>query len=193
MFSATDFYEAIIDNPVIVAVIDQETYDFALKSDNKIVFLLDASISNLKDRVSALLKQKKYVFVHIDMVAGLTSTIAVVDFIADIFNKEVGIITTKYPLIKRANQKNIRSIYRVFMVDSKSKRMFKSNLKQGIYPDAIEIMPAFVGKVIEEIIKEFPKTLVIAGGLITSKKEAYSILNSGATAISTSAIELLSE
>ena len=154
---------------------------------------MDASLSNLRNRVNRLLDKEKLVFVHIDMVAGLTSSNTVVDFIADIFEGQVGIVTTKYSLIKRANQKSIKSIYRGFMVDTRSKNIFKENLKSGIKPDAIEIMPAFLDKIIREISEEFPNITLIAGGLISEKKEAYSIINSGASAISTSNLDLLKE
>lgn len=193
MLLEKDFKQAILENPVIIAIIDDKTFDLALRSNHKIVFLLDASVSNLREKVNMLISKSKIVFIHIDMIAGLTSTGAVVDFIADLFNGQVGIISTKQSLIKRANQRGLRSIYRVFMVDSKSKRIFKDNLKSGIRPDAIEILPAFVEKVINELSNEFQNLIIIAGGLITEKKEAYNILNSGAKAISTSCIELLSE
>lgn len=193
MISEYDFKQAILEDPVIIAIIDERTYELALGESHKIVFLLDASVSNLREKVKGLLSKGKMVFVHIDMVAGLTSTSAVVDFIADLFDGRVGIITTKHSLIKRANQRGIRSIYRGFMVDSKSKKIFKDNLKSGIKPNAIEILPAFVDKVICEIAREFPNLIIIAGGLITEKKEVYTILNSGAKALSTSCIKILRE
>lgn len=193
MLTDLDFKDYIDASPMIAAIIDDKTYDFVINSRHKVVFLLDASLSNLRERVDKLLEKDKLVFVHIDMVAGLTSTNTVVDFIGDTFDNKVGIITTKHSLVRRANQKGIKSIYRGFMVDSRSKSIFKDNLKSGIRPDAIEIMPAFLEKVIKEISKEFPGLTLIAGGLITEKKEAYSIINSGASAISTSNLDLLKE
>lgn len=193
MFTSSDFKEVLEASPVIVAIIDEKTYKLALSSKHKVVFLMDASLSNLREKVGELLDKDKLVFVHIDMVQGLTSTNPVVDFIADVFESKVGIITTKQNLIRRANQKGLRSIYRGFMVDSRSKNIFKDNLRSGIMPDAIEIMPAFLDKVIKEISLEFPNITLIAGGLITEKKEAYAIINSGASAVSTSSIDLIKE
>ena len=193
MLKDLDFKNNIEANPMIIAIIDDKTYEYAMNSKHRVVFLLDASLSNLRERVNKLLDKDKIVFIHIDMVSGLTSSNTVVDFIADIFKSKVGIITTKHTLIRRANQKGIHSIYRGFMVDSRSKSIFKENLKSGIRPDAIEIMPALLEKVIREITEEFPTIILIAGGLISQRKEIYSILNSGASAVSTSNLELLKE
>jgi len=179
--------------PVIIAVLNADTYELALHSNYEIVFLLDACLSNLNDKVNRLLDKGKKVFVHIDMVAGLNGTNAVVDYLADTFQGKVGIITTKAQLIKRANKRNIRSIYRGFIVDSKSKHNFILSLSEGIHPDAVEVLPAFVTKAIEEINEMYPNLTVIAGGLVTERKEAYQILNCGASAISTSCLDLLEE
>lgn len=188
-----DFLDAISACPLIIAILNDETFNLALASDHEIVFILDANICNLKDRIRLLLEKNKKVFVHIDMVQGLSSNSAVVDYIADSYKGEVGIITTKHNLIRRANQRNIRSIYRGFIVDSKSKNIFLSNLKEGIHPDAVEVLPAFVTGVIKEIKELYPSLIVIAGGLVTQKKEAYEILNSGASAISSSSLNLLGD
>lgn len=193
MLKSSNLRSMVEASPMILAIIDDKTYKFALTSSKKIVFLMDASLSNLRKRVNLLLEKDKMVFVHIDMVAGLTSTNTVVDFIADIFQSKVGIITTKYNLIKRAKQRGILSVYRGFMVDTKSKNIFKENLKSGINPDAIEIMPAFLEKIIKEFRRDFPSLTLIAGGLLSEKKEAYAILSSGANAISTSNMDLLKE
>lgn len=179
------------DNPIIIAITDEETYKMALKSDDEVVFLLDASIANVKDRVEKLIENGKFPFLHIDMINGVTSTPAVVDYIANNFNRRCGIITTKPNLVKKANQVNIRVIHRAFIVDSKSKNILIDNLRSGLDPDAVEIMPAYLPKVIKEIKSKFPKLLIIAGGLITEKQEGYEILNSGASAISTSCSEII--
>ncbi len=179
------------DNPIIIAITDEETYKMALKSDDEVVFLLDASIANVKDRVEKLIENGKFPFLHIDMINGVTSTPAVVDYIANNFNRRCGIITTKPNLVKKANQVNIRVIHRTFIVDSKSKNILIDNLRSGLDPDAVEIMPAYLPKVIKEIKSKFPKLLIIAGGLITEKQEGYEILNSGASAISTSCSEII--
>lgn len=181
------------DNPIIIAITDSETYQMALESDDEVVFLLDADIANVKGRVEKLIEYGKFPFLHIDMINGVTSTPPVVDYIANTFNRRCGIITTKPNLVKKANQVNLRVIHRTFIVDSKSKNILIDNLKSGLDPDAVEIMPAYLPKVIKEIKTKFPKLVIIAGGLITEKQEGYEILNSGASAISTSCGEIIKD
>lgn len=79
------------------------------------------------------------------------------------------------------------------MVDSKSKNIFLDNITQNFTPDAVEIMPAMVHSVIREVRDKLPKMTIIAGGLVTDKKEIYEIINSGADAISTSSVKLLQD
>ena len=178
---------------MVVAVTNEVTLGFALNSTNEIVFLLSGTISDLRVTVNKLLDKGKLVFVHIDMISGMSSSPAVVEFIGDIFDKKVGIITTKPALVKKAISENIRVIHRAFMVDSKSKNIFLDNITQNFTPDAVEIMPAMVHSVIREVRDKLPKMTIIAGGLVTDKKEIYEIINSGADAISTSSVKLLQD
>ena len=193
MISARKLKEKFEDNPMVVAVTNEVTLGFALNSTNEIVFLLSGTISDLRVTVNKLLDKGKLVFVHIDMISGMSSSPAVVEFIGDIFDKKVGIITTKPALVKKAISENIRVIHRAFMVDSKSKNIFLDNITQNFTPDAVEIMPAMVHSVIREVMDKLPKMTIIAGGLVTDKKEIYEIINSGADAISTSSVKLLQD
>ncbi|EFD05425.1 Glycerol-3-phosphate responsive antiterminator [Peptostreptococcus anaerobius] len=193
MISARKLKEKFEDNPMVVAVTNEATLGFALNSTNEIVFLLSGTISDLRVTVNKLLDKGKLVFVHIDMISGMSSSPAVVEYIGDIFDKKIGIITTKPALVKKAISENIRVIHRAFMVDSKSKNIFLDNITQNFTPDAVEIMPAMVHSVIREVRDKLPKMTIIAGGLVTDKKEIYEIINSGADAISTSSVKLLQD
>lgn len=188
-----DLRSKLEDNPIIIAITDEDTYKMALESDDEVVFLLDANIANVKDRVEKLIEHGKFPFLHIDMIPGITSTPPVVDYIADTFKRRCGIITTKPNLVKKANQVNLRVVHRAFIVDSKSKNILIDNIRGGLDPDAVEIMPACLPKVIAELKVNFPTLVIIAGGLLTEKQEGYEILNSGATAISTSCRDIISE
>ncbi|MGO3751567.1 MAG: glycerol-3-phosphate responsive antiterminator [Peptoniphilaceae bacterium] len=163
MISKNKLKEKLEINPLIIAITNDKTYELALTSNIEIVFLLQGTISDLRAKVMKLLDRGKIPFVHIDMILGITSSATVVEYIADTFNRKVGIITTKPNLIKIANQENIRVIHRVFMVDSKSKKIFLQNIMGNINPDAVEIMPAQVMKVIKEVKENVPKMTLIAG------------------------------
>lgn len=184
------FRDILNENDKIFAVVDEESYFYALSSGIKIIFILDASIYNLQIKVNKLLRRDKVVFVHIDMVLGFDSSPAVIDYIAMAFKGKIGIITTRNSLVKKANQRNLRVIYRAFMVDSTSKKSLINNLASNAVPDAVEIMPASSIKAIKEIRNLYPNIPVIAGGLISEKSEAVNALISGANAISTSSVEV---
>lgn len=193
MISARKLKSKFEENPMVVAITNQKNLDYALNSNKEIVFLLNGSISDLRVTVEKLLAKDKLIFVHIDMISGMSSSPAVVEFIGDMFDKKVGIITTKPALVKKAISENIRVIHRAFMVDSKSKNIFFENVSQNFTPDAVEIMPAMVYDVIKELREKFPNMTIIAGGLVKDKKEIYQIISSGADAISTSSLKLLEE
>lgn len=193
MISARKLKSKFEENPMVVAITNQKNLDYALNSNKEIVFLLNGSISDLRVTVEKLLAKDKLIFVHIDMISGMSSSPAVVEFIGDMFDKKVGIITTKPALVKKAISENIRVIHRAFMVDSKSKNIFFENISQNFTPDAVEIMPAMVYDVIKELREKFPNMTIIAGGLVKDKKEIYQIISSGADAISTSSLKLLEE
>ena len=64
MISRKKMREKFEENPLIIAVTDDDTYRQALKSNKEIIFLLDGNISNLKPRVTELLEKGKIPFVH---------------------------------------------------------------------------------------------------------------------------------
>ena len=86
MISARKLKEKFEDNHMVVAVTNEVTLGFALNSTNEIVFLLSGTISDLRVTVNKLLDKGKLVFVHIDMISGMSSSPAVVEFIGDIFH-----------------------------------------------------------------------------------------------------------
>ena len=58
-----------------------------------------------------------------------------------------------------------------------------------IRPDAVEILPGVIPKIIKEIVEE-TNIPIIAGGLIRDKEDVINGLNAGAIAISTSREEV---
>ena len=59
-----------------------------------------------------------------------------------------------------------------------------------VKPQAIEIMPGILPKVIKRINEEFSNLPIICGGLIDEKDEIIKVLSSGAMAVSTSKFEI---
>lgn len=171
------------DNPIIAAINDESSLEVALKTSVEVIFLLNGNILNLKLIIKKIKDSGKCVFVHADLVDGLSKDANGLNYIID-EAKPDGIITTKSHLIKLAKSKGVLAIQRVFILDS-------LNLKTGIEsakrcdPDAIEILPGIIPSVTEQISKATHKA-IITGGLIQSKEDVISSLKAGAIGISTS-------
>jgi glycerol uptake operon antiterminator len=170
-------------HPIIAAVRDGENLEVALQSPVAVIFLLNASLSNLKTRVRQIRDSRKTVFVHLEMVAGLSKDQAALEFLQAEIEPD-GIITTKPNLIHVAKNLGLLTVQRLFILDSLS---IQTGIKmlQGNHPDLMEIMPGIIPKVIPEI-KEHIQIPIIAGGMVGAKEEIIELLKAGAVAVSTS-------
>lgn len=175
-------------NPIIGAIKNDGELEQVIKSDCDIVFLLNGDILTLRKRVKYLQKHGKKVFVHIDMITGVSSSPIIVDYVKNELNLD-GIITTKTNIVKRAIELNLNVVQRFFFIDSISLENAIESLKK-VKPQAIEIMPGILPKVIKRISKEYPNIPIICGGLIDEKDEIIKVLSCGAMAVSTSKIEI---
>lgn len=174
-------------NPIIGAI-KEDNLESIIKSECEVVFLLNGNILTLKKQIALLHKYGKKVFVHLDMIQGLASTPVAVDYIKNELNVD-GIITTKTNIVKRAIELNINVIQRFFFIDSISLENAIESLKK-VKPQAIEIMPGIIPKVVNKIHKIHPDIPIICGGLIDNKEEIINVLSMGAMAISTSNSDL---
>lgn len=187
MLSGKKIFDLLEVHPIIAAVRDEAGLEAALKSPVEIVFLLNATLSNLKERVKRIEEVQKSAFVHLEMVAGLSKDPAALEFV----HSEIapsGILTTKPNLIQPAKNLGLATIQRLFILDSLS---VHTGLKmmQGNHPDLMEIMPGIIPKVIPEIKRHCPIP-IIAGGMVSTKEEIIELLKVGVMAVSTSRIEL---
>ncbi len=175
-------------NPIICAIKNDEHLEDAANSDGDIVFLLNEDILSLKDKIEFLHKHNKKVFVHIDMITGISSSPIAVDYMKKELNLD-GIITTKTNIVKRAIELDLKVVQRFFFIDSMSLENAIESLRK-VKPDAIEVMPGVIQKVIKKMNKTYPNIPIICGGLIDSKEEIINGLASGAMAISTTDVDI---
>lgn len=170
-------------NPIIAAVKDMDGLEKCKKSDVKIVFILFGDICNISQIVNEVKREDKMVMVHMDLITGLSGKEIVLDYIKS-YTKADGIITTKQSLIKHAKALGFYTVLRYFVIDSMALvNIEKQNYSSCTLPDAIEILPGVMPKVIEKICK-VSKVPVIAGGLITDKEDIMAALSHGAVSIS---------
>lgn len=144
---------------------------------------MNGDILTLKQEIEFIHQHDKKVFVHIDMVSGISSSPVIVDYIKEEFNLD-GILTTKSNIVKRALELKLNVVQRFFFIDSMSLENAIENLKK-VKPQAIEIMPGILPKVIKRVNKEFPNIPIICGGLISEKEEIINVLSAGAMEVST--------
>jgi len=169
----------------IAAVKCPKSIEKALASKEEIaaVFLLMGSIMNVKRYVDLFQEEGIPVLIHAEKIGGLLLNNEGLDFIAN-YVKPFGIVTTKPALIKKAKERNLFVVQRVFMIDSEVYGNVLEN-KQKPTPDLIEIMPATLYGVIHSY-SELLDIPIITGGLLSAPEHVRASLEAGALAISTS-------
>lgn len=175
--------DLLMDAPVIAAVKDNIGLLKALESDCQVIFLLYGTILNVEDLVQQVQGRNKICFVHLDLVEGLSNRDIAVDGIIKLCHPD-GIISTRAPLIRRAQQLGILAIQRMFLLDSMSLQNILTQMESN-RPDFIEVLPGIIPSVIQEITEQTSIPL-IAGGLIRSKQDVIQALQAGVVAVSTS-------
>ena len=176
-------HELLADSPIVAAVKGFTELEKALNSDCQVIFLLSGTLLNIEELVRRVHERNKICFVHIDLIEGLSNREIAVDCIAKMSRPD-GIISTRAPFIRRAQQLGLLAIQRVFLLDSMSLQNILSQM-DTLRPDYIEVLPGVIPSVIQEITEKTTIPL-IAGGLIRSKQDVYQALQAGALAVSTS-------
>lgn len=178
-----DFEKLLHKNTVIAAIRNDIELQRVLKYDISIVFVLYGSILDIKDICDRLKAKNKIVFVHVDMIEGLKSDSKGIEYIKKMVNP-YGIISTKLSNIKYANNLGLKTVQRVFIIDSQSLKTGINNIHMAM-PHAVEVMPGVASKIINIIQKDI-NLPIIAGGLIHDKKDILDSIIAGAVSISTS-------
>lgn len=172
----------MVESQIIASVKNEEDLEYALTSNVNIVFLLTGNLMTASGYINKLRQANKYVFIHMDFIDGLSNSRNAINYVAENW-KPTGIITTKSQIVKMANEVGLKTIQRIFLLDrgavNKGIEMVKS-----CKPDAVEIMPAVIPKIIDQLSSAIPYP-IIAGGLIDHISEVHNALEAGALAVST--------
>ncbi|MGL4606406.1 MAG: glycerol-3-phosphate responsive antiterminator [Eubacteriaceae bacterium] len=171
------------ESPIIVAVRNPKDIYDAIRSESKIIFLLTGNVFNLKKMVELVNNAGKYAFTHLDLIKGYSQDNYFIKYLKDEINP-TGIITTKNNIITRAKQENLLTVQRLFLLDSSAMDISITSAKK-IKPDAVEILPGLVPKLIQNVKKEL-SIPIVTGGFIESVDEVRSCLAAGAISASTS-------
>ncbi len=183
----TSFREILEDTPIIASVKNMEGLEKCLDSDIQVIFILFGDICNISSIVKKIKDAGKIAMIHLDLINGISGKEIALDFIKE-HTLADGIITTKSTLIKYAKQLGLYTVLRFFVMDS----MALSNIEKQvgcIQPDVIEILPGIMPGIIKKVNK-ISKVPVIAGGLIASREDVMTALDSGAISISATSYDI---
>ena len=174
-------YDKLSNNPIIAAIKDEKDLEAVLESDVEVIFVLQSSLLTIKEVSKKIEQSGKVGFVHMGLVKGLSD-----DEVGLRYLKEntsfLGIISTKWPQLVRAQALGFMTVYRIFMVDSLAFNSLKK-AQNPKFPDFIEILPNASGKIIKSVNEQIKRPLIVSG-LITDKEDVINALKHGAIAIS---------
>lgn len=174
-------------SPIITAVKDEQGLEKALKTESPVVFLLFGNICNITGLVDQVKNGGKIAIVHVDLIQGLSSKEVAVDFIHQ-NTKADGIISTKAPLVRHAMDLGMIGGQRTFLIDSMALETTKKQLLT-FQPDFMELMPGVMPKILKTV-RGYTEIPLVAGGLISDKKDILAAFDAGVDAVSTTREEL---
>ena len=174
-------------SPIITAVKDEQGLEKALKTESPVVFLLFGNICNINGLVDQVKNSGKIAIVHVDLIQGLSSKEVAVDFIHQNTRAD-GIISTKAPLVRHAMDLGMIGGQRTFLIDSMALETTKKQLLT-FQPDFMELMPGVMPKILKTV-RGYTEIPLVAGGLISDKKDILAAFDAGVDAVSTTREEL---
>lgn len=175
-------------HPVIPALRRAEDMEPALRSPASAVFLLNADLLNVREAVARCRAAGKAVFVHYDLVAGLSADRSGVAFLARHARPD-GLITTRSSVTRFSMDEGFRTVLRIFALDSAALATALDVIARTA-PHAVEVLPAHLPPWVFARIREVHKGPLIAGGLVQDRRDVERALAAGATAVSVSRPEL---
>jgi glycerol uptake operon antiterminator len=171
----------------VIPVVHEDEADPALLADASLIFLQGIQLAQLSECMARLRTGPTAhtpVILHLDLLAGLSSDVAGLEYLAGLQMVD-GIITVRSHLVAAARRFGLVSILLVFLQDGRSVERGQHVIEQS-RPDAIELVPGVAA--LHEIrqFRALPMPL-IAGGLIRTPDLARQLLAEGFRAVSTSA------
>jgi len=158
-----------------------------LRTSFEYIVLLDSHVGELKNLVDLAHSHGKRLLLHADLIEGLKNDEYAAEFLCQNI-RPAGLISTRASVILKAKQNKMLAIQRLFLLDSNALEKSYSLLERT-KPDYIEVLPGIMPNIIKEVHREVGIP-IFAGGLIRSIDDVENALAAGATAVTTSRIEL---
>lgn len=151
------------------------------------IVILDTHISQISSIVQLAKSHGKKPLLHADLIEGLKNDEYAAEYLCQVV-KPAGIVSTRAGVIAKTKQNGLLAIQRLFLLDTnaleKSYAMFKRT-----QPDYIEVLPGVIPHMITEV-SERTGIPVFAGGLIRTVNDVEQAIAAGASAVTTSNVEL---
>lgn len=166
-------------HPVIAAVRDLDHVEIAASSPVRVVFLMTGDALSVGPAIARLHAARKQVVVHIDLVKGVAADKAGVEFLAASAGPDA-IVSTKLHVLQAARKAGLQTVLHLFVIDTQA---YHTGLKHvhDIDPDAIELMPGLMPRVISDL-RQAVAPPIVAAGLIRTFAEVEQAIASGAVA-----------
>lgn len=186
------FQERLADKQLIAAIKEPKAIEVALKNKDNIsaVILMMGNILTVKNYVQVFHDAGLPVILHVEKIGGLQLDQYGIDFISEVV-KPFAIVTTKANVIKRAKQKKMFVIQRIFLIDTEVYQQLEHSIHHTA-ADMIEIMPCRAPDFIHKLVQVTEKP-IITGGLLDKVEHGQAALAHGAKAVTTSNVKLWSE
>ncbi|CAB3390041.1 MULTISPECIES: glycerol-3-phosphate responsive antiterminator [Kyrpidia] len=172
---------------IILSIHEESLFETALATPVEDVFLLIGDVCTLPKYMERLRRYGKRVFLHMDMMKGLSPDKAALRYVAETL-RPAGIVSTKSQVVRAAKSLGLAAVQRLFLIDRPALELGLRTLAEN-RPDAVEIMPGLMPRVIREVVDRV-SIPVIAGGLIQAPDEVGQALAAGARAVSLGRPEL---
>lgn len=172
---------------ILPAIRNMKQFERFLDSPYTYGVLLDTHLGQVRNIVRLANSSNKKMLIHVDLIQGLKHDEYAAEFICQEV-KPAGLISTRSNVIAKAKQRGIYAIQRLFLLDSSA--LEKSlELIARTKPDYIEVLPGLVPSLIAEI-KEKTGIPIFAGGFVKTSEEVHQALQAGATAVTSSEMDL---
>lgn len=178
------------ERELIIAIPTLKEFDKFLNTDFEYCVFLDMHISVLKSAIKTAHEKNKKVFLHMDLIHGLTNDIFGCEYAVQ-FLKADGVISTKPKVVAKGKDLGIVSILRLFLIDTHS---LKKGLKtcEEVSPDYVELLPALACDILPRLKAKHDQNYM-CGGLISTKEDVKKCFDRGALAVTISKLDIAIE
>lgn len=176
----------MFNQTLIPAISTHQSLKKFLVSEREYGIVMNFQLAQLSDIVQAMKQQQKKVWIHLELIKGLSND----EFGAIYCIQELkvdGIITTKPKVIELCRKRKTLGIMRFFLKDTLSLNQ-SLDLIQKTQPDLVEVLPAMPESL--RYLGGKVTSPVMLGGLIRSKEDVDACIKAGAVAVTCSLEEL---